>query len=152
MSDTAFVMLALVAGAFLATQGLINGKLNAAFSSPLIAALISFCVGLACLVFINTLLIASGKVAMPRFGMAAGLPWWAWIGGILGACIVALAAAAVPRLGAATYISAIICGQLASAAMLDHIGAFGYAARPLSAVKLLGIACMAGGVYLIRKG
>ncbi|MEO0413272.1 MAG: DMT family transporter [Pseudomonadota bacterium] len=152
MSDTAYIIMALIAGSLLATQGLINGKLAGAFGTPTIAALVSFGVGTAALIGLNILLIATRQAPTPQAAMAAGLPWWVWTGGLLGAGVVSLAAAAVPRLGAATYISAIICAQLISAAVLDHIGAFGYAARPISLIKLGGMACMAAGVYLIRRG
>lgn len=152
MSDTAYIVMALIAGTFLATQGLINGRLAGAFGTPAFAALISFSVGMAALIVLNGLLIASRQSPMPQASMAAGLPWWVWTGGLLGAGVVSLAAAAVPKLGAATYISAIICAQLISAAVLDHIGAFGYAARPISLVKLGGMLCMGLGVYLIRRG
>lgn len=152
MSDTAYILMALVAGTLLATQGLINGKLAGAFGTPTFAALISFCVGTAALIGLNFLLIATRQAPPPHLGMAAGLPWWVWTGGLLGAGVVSLAAAAVPALGAATYISAIICAQLISAAALDHVGAFGYAPRPISLMKLGGMVCMGLGVYLIRRG
>lgn len=152
MSDTAYIFMALVAGALLATQGLINGKLAGAFGTPTIAALISFGVGVLALLALNAFLIAARQIPTPQASMGAGLPWWVWTGGLLGAGVVSLAAAAVPRLGAATYISAIICAQLISAAVLDHIGAFGYAARPISLVKLGGMMCLGFGVFLIRRG
>lgn len=100
MSERAFIAPALFCGAFLAMQGLISSKLNTAFSSPLIAALISFRVGLAWLEANNAVMIVSGKTNIPKMSMASGLPWWARVGGPLGACIVVLSAATAPRLGA----------------------------------------------------
>ncbi|MEM1021715.1 MAG: DMT family transporter [Sphingomonadales bacterium] len=152
MSDTAYIIMALIAGSLLATQGPINGKLAGIFGAPTVAALISFCVGTVALFLLNIVLISSQKVPAPRPALALGLPWWIWTGGLLGAGVVSLAAAAVPRLGAATYISAIIWAQLVCAAFLDHIGAFGYPARPMSLIKLLGMASLGLGVFLIRKG
>ena len=78
-------------------------------------------------------------------------PWWAWLGGIAGAMAVALAAFAVPRIGVATYISALIAGQLTAAIFYDHFGLFGQAVREITPLRLLGVLFMGAGVYLIRR-
>ena len=64
---------------------------------------------------------------------------------------VALAAFAVPRIGVATYISALIAGQLTAAIFYDHFGLFGQAVREITPLRLLGVLFMGAGVYLIRR-
>ncbi|HBH90594.1 MAG TPA: EamA-like transporter family protein, partial [Hyphomonadaceae bacterium] len=47
--------LGLASGMMIAAQGAINGRLSAAIGGPVQAATVSFCVGLTCLVIVNTL-------------------------------------------------------------------------------------------------
>lgn len=139
--------LGILCGALMAAQGAINGRLAHTIGGPVQAALISFAVG--------TLVLAGANVAMGnRFALgaaSASLPWWAWVGGILGAIGVGSAALAVPRIGVAAWVAAFIAGQLAAAVIYDQFGAFGQAVRPATPLRLAGIGFLALGVYLVRR-
>ena len=142
-----FVVATICAGAMIASQGIINGRMSAVMGGPVQAALISFAVGFMALLALN---IALGH--RPQSGeVIAGAPWWAWIGGLMGAVVVSLAAAAVPRIGVATYVSAFIAGQLTAAVIYDHFGFLGQQVREITPLRLLGIGLMALGVYFIRR-
>ena len=141
------VGLGIVCGALMAAQGAINGRLAMGIGGPLQAALISFSVGCIALIGVN---LAMGN----RFALAGGgtsLPWWVWIGGILGAIGVASAALAVPKIGVAAWVAAFIAGQLGAAVLYDQFGAFGQAVRPATPLRLVGIGFLVLGVYLIRR-
>ena len=78
------------------------------------------------------------------------VPWWALMGGVLGAIWVWAAIWSVPRLGVVTMIGAMILGQLLAAIVLDARGAFGMEARPVDLTRIMAIAMVAGGVVLSK--
>ena len=55
-----------------------------------------------------------------------------------------------PRLGLAVFFASIVSGQLIGSVLLDHIGAFGTTARPISPARLIGIGALLLGVVLVR--
>lgn len=141
------VVAAIAAGMMIAAQGIINGRLASHIGGPVQAAFISFAVGLIALFLVN--LVLGHRI--PYASALAEVPRWAWIGGVLGAVMVTLAATAVPRIGVATYVSAVIAGQLAAAIAYDHYGMLGQQVREATPLRLLGVAFLAIGVFLIRK-
>lgn len=141
------VGLGILCGALMAAQGAINGHLADGIGGPIQAALISFAVGSAVLLAANLILGHS----VPSAEQAAALPWWAWVGGILGAIGVASAALAIPKIGVAAWVAAFIAGQLTAAVLYDQLGAFGQAVRPATPLRLVGIGFLALGVYLVRR-
>ena len=87
----------------------------------------------------------------PALSTLGAAPWWVWAGGLLGAVFVTAGAAFAPRLGAATFISVTIAGQVIVSILLDHFGALGFAARPVTPPRLLGALLLVAGVLLVRK-
>ena len=119
-----------VAGGLIALQAPINAALGRAVASPIAAASISFAVGTATLVAISLL----------------------FAGGLLGAVYVTTALMTVRTLGAGAVTAATVTGQLVTALAVDRIGAFGLAERPLSWSRLLGVALLAAGTFLVVRG
>jgi transporter family-2 protein len=78
------------------------------------------------------------------------MPWWMWTGGVLGLFVVSTNILAAPRLGAALLVSLAITGQLTTALILDHYGAFGFPLQPISPARGLGALLLVAGVVLIR--
>ena len=79
------------------------------------------------------------------------LPWYAWLGGVIGAVYVVSILLLLPRLGLALSFSLIIAGQLLISLLLDHFGLLGLPVQSISAGRLLGAALLMIGVALIRK-
>ena len=96
------VALALFIGMLLPLQSLINASLGRQTFGPVFASLASFMVG-------TGVLLAWWLLTRPVFVPAAlaKVPWWAWMGGVIGALFVASATLLVPRLGAASLIVAL---------------------------------------------
>ena len=140
------MILVFVAGGMVALQAPTNGMLAKAGGSPVLAALISFGVGVAALACI---LIASGHRASAHSFTA--LPWYAWLGGAYGAVYVAVAAYAAPKIGLASFITIGIAGQLFIALWLDHGGALGLERKPISFAQLGGVLLVLAGVFLVRR-
>lgn len=140
------ILLVFIAGGLVALQAPTNAMLAKAGGSAVLAALISFTVGTV------ALLVAWGSSGN-RPGMAAfaGLPWYAWIGGLYGAVFVAVAAYAAPKIGVASLITVGIAGQIFMALWLDHVGAMGLAREPINFGRVAGALLVVAGVVLVRK-
>ena len=147
LSHIGQLLLVFVAGGVVALQAPTNGMLARAGGSPVLAALVSFAVGMAVLIAI---LLAGGQrwTAQPFFA----LPWYAWLGGIYGALYVAVAAYAAPRVGLGVFVTIGIAGQLLVAVWLDHHGALGVPRAPINIGRLAGIGLVFIGVFLVRRG
>jgi len=79
------------------------------------------------------------------------LPWYAWLGGLYGACFVVAAAWGVPRLGVAMTITLMVGGQLMLSLALDHFGALGVPHQPLNLGRIAGVGLVLAGVLLVRR-
>jgi bacterial/archaeal transporter family-2 protein len=139
-------LLALGAGVSVATQQVLNGNLRTALGSPAWAGVISYAGGLLTMI---VAVIALGE-GVPLLRVMAGVPWWAWSGGLFGGTFILLAILLLPSLGAATLLALIIAGQVLAAVTLDHFGALGLTPHPISTARLAGAVFLIAGVILIR--
>ena len=136
------VTLSVVAiGAMLAFQAPANAALARSLGDPVWAAAISFGVG-----FILLGTIAMMRGSAPGIASLQAVPWWALIGGLLGAIWVLAAIWSVPRLGVVTMMSAMVLGQLIAAMVIDSGGIMGLEVRSISPTRILAIALVALGV------
>ncbi len=147
MSKPLLISLALIGGAVLPLQALVNARLGAVLANPYWATTVSFVIGtLGLLVYIVLL-----RQPLPSLANAGAYPWWVWLGGLLGAFYVAVTIITVPALGATALIILIILGQLVAGAALDHFGVL-TERRPIDLQRALGIALVLVGTFLaIRK-
>ncbi|MFM8577550.1 MAG: DMT family transporter [Planctomycetaceae bacterium] len=144
--DMFWISMAAAAGCCIALQASANGSLRGNLDSPYFAAFFSIC---------GTILTAVAFMLVvrphpPSLADVRSTPWWNWIGGPLGALIVLSGAAVIPKVGAATFIAAVVGGQLALSLVLDHFGWMDLARQPLSAGRLLGATMVFVGVLLVK--
>jgi transporter family-2 protein len=128
-----------------AMQAPINSALGKA-AGNFAAAAISFTIGTTALVGIT--LLSNQKVDL---GAVGDLRWYYLTGGLLGAIYVTTVLISVRTLGAGGVTAATISGQLAFSVILDRVGAFGLDEKPLSVGRVLGVALLAAGVFLIVR-
>jgi transporter family-2 protein len=140
------ILLVFFAGGMVALQAPTNSMLAKAGGSPILAALISFTVGTMALLAVW--LMSGNRPSTTAF---AGLPWYAWVGGLYGAVFVAVAAYAAPKIGLATLITVGIAGQIAMALWMDHIGALGLPREPINLGRIGGALLVLAGVVLVRR-
>ena len=140
------VLATAAAGGLVALQAPINSGLGKAIGS-LPAASFSFFVGLVALVGIT---FVSGE-GFGRLGEVGGLSWYYLIGGLLGAVYVTTVLIAVRTLGAGGVTAATIAGQLVLSIVIDRAGILGLEQRPISTARVLGVALLAAGVFLIVR-
>ncbi|MCJ2069808.1 DMT family transporter [Methylobacterium sp. J-030] len=140
-------VLAILAGAGLVVQQILNANLRAGLASASWAGFSSYFVGLACM----TLLAAALRDPVPAASVAGRIPWWTWSGGLFGAIFIGLAILLVPKLGAATFFALLVTGQMLASVLFDQIGLLGLAQRSIDLPRLVGVALLVGGVVLIRR-
>jgi len=141
------VLVALLIGILLPAQAGINAELRTGLGHPVLAAFASFAIGTVAL----AILCVALRVRPPAAEALAGIPWWQWTGGLLGAIYIAAAVVLAPRLGAATLIAAIVAGQMMASLVLDARGWVGFAQQPLTPARLLGGLLVIAGVLLINR-
>lgn len=146
MHTTAYLVTALI-GVALAMQVGLNSIVRVHVGSAAGAALINFIVG--------TIALAAALVLMrspiPSTAQLGGIPWWGWLAGLAGASYVAGSAVLGPLIGGAAFIALIVAGQMTGALLLDHYGALGFPERPVTAVRLAGVALVVAGVVLLTR-
>ena len=139
--------LALVAGAFLPVQFAINSYLRNFVGGSVAAAAASFVVGTIALA-LATLVV---QRSLPDYSTIAGAPWWAWTGGLLGACFVLASIILTPRLGAATTIGLILTGQVVASIVIDHFGLIRIPVQEASLPRVLGALLIVAGVFVVQR-
>jgi bacterial/archaeal transporter family-2 protein len=145
MDRGAAVALTAIAGGLVACQAPINSRLGKAVGTfP--AATVSFAIGLLVLAAIMAVSGSAGGL-----GSIARAPWWALLGGLLGAAYVATVLVSVRSLGAGGVTAATIAGQLSTAVVIDHFGLLGVARNPVTLTRMAGVLLLAAGVYLVVR-
>jgi transporter family-2 protein len=147
VDKTALAALATVtAGGLVGMQAPINSMLGKSIGT-LAAASVSFAIGLAVLVAITV--VAGGGFG--DLGKAGDLPWYYLTGGLLGAAYVTTVLVSVRTLGAGGVAGATIAGQLTMSVLLDRTGSLGLPERGLTAPRLIGVALLAVGTFLVVR-
>ena len=125
----------------------LNANLGQRIGSPVAAGVVLFAVAFASALVV--LLTTGGAAALAK---VPGQPPVLFLAACLVAFYVLSITFVAPRFGLANAILFVLLGQLVSAAVIDATGLMGLAARPVSAVRLLGLAVMAVGVFLSQRG
>jgi bacterial/archaeal transporter family-2 protein len=146
VSRTLAVLLAAGAGTLVGMQAPINARLGRAVGSVQAASL-SFIVGTVALVAVAS--VSHGGLG--ALGKGGHLPWWTFIGGLLGATYVTVAILTVRTLGASGLTAAVICGQLAISVAIDRFGLLGIARQPIAAHRIVGLVLLIAGVALVVR-
>jgi bacterial/archaeal transporter family-2 protein len=140
-----WIALALIAGAVLPAQGAVNG-LNAPFA----VALTSFVVATLAMGTVMLLTVSAGTSAKPTLAKLPTMPWWGWLGGVAGAIYVTTVFTAIPVIGTATTIGFTVAGQQAISLLVDRYGLFRLPVRPVSSLRLSGVALLLAGVVVLK--
>ena len=146
MDRGAAVLLTAFTGGLVALQAPVNSILGRAIGTWQ-AAFVSFAIG-------AVALAAIAALATGGLGQVSGVRNVSWVyltGGLLGAAYVTTILVTVRTLGAGGIVAATIAGQLAISVVIDHFGLVGVAKQPITALKILGIALLALGTYLVVR-
>jgi transporter family-2 protein len=146
MSRTLAVAVGIGAGCLVGMQAPVNARLGKAVGSVQ-AATFSFLVGTALLLVIAAFV----NGGLGQLGNVGRAPWWALVGGLLGAVYVTVALIAVRTLGASGLTAVVITGQLAISVAIDRFGLFGLARQHIDASRVVGLVLLLVGVVLVVR-
>jgi transporter family-2 protein len=136
------------AGSLGAVQARVNGELGERLGSPLVAALVSFGGGLVLVVALVLTLTRTRRAL--RGAVSARLPWWTYLGGLGGATLVVVAAAAAPVIGVATFTVGLVAGQAVGGLLVDRTPLSAGEPRSLSAGRVAGAVLAVAAVGVVR--
>jgi bacterial/archaeal transporter family-2 protein len=139
---------AAVAGVLNAFQSGANATLNKALGQPFLAALIVLWVSATAFLGVG---FATGHLAWPGPGSWGRVPWWGWIGGLLGASVLASQLFVAREIGAGPFMGIIVTAAVVASLALDHFGLMGFEKHPAGAWRLVGAGLMIAGVVLIAR-
>lgn len=140
------LILALVSGVLMAVQGSLNTSLSKVIG--LLEATFIVQITGTILVMILLFIFKLGKGNLYAW---QEVPWYSWLGGVIGVAIIYLVAASIPSVGVANATTAIIVGQVLTAILIDHFGGFGLERMACSPKQLFGLILLAVGAKLLLK-
>lgn len=106
------------------------------------------------IVHIGGAILAGAALLVVRggnLGAWRSVPWYALAAGSLGLVVLSAVSYTIPRIGAATTVTLVVVAQLVTAALLDHFGLLGTSVRLLDPARLIGIAVLFAGTWLIMR-
>jgi transporter family-2 protein len=140
-----FMMLvALLGGIATGVQAGVNALLGRKIGT-IEGAFVSFMVGTVAL-FLLMLFFGKGNL-----GQMFNLPRWQLTGGLLGSFFVLIMVMAVPKIGVATTLIAVISGQLLASTVIDHFGLLGGRQIPIDWQRGLGLVLLAAAMFLFYR-
>ena len=137
----------ILGGALQTCGAAMNGQLYKHMINPWLASAISF--ALITVFFVAAFLVMPKP--LPTARDIASMPWWAVIGGLVGAVQVYAGLTLVNRIGAGTFMGLTVTSALIMSLAIDHFGWLRVAPHPITAPRALGGALMVCGVVLIAK-
>ena len=137
----------LVAGALQAWGPPMNGVLRNSLTNPWLASVVSF---LPVVAFLACLFLCLPR-PLPTMDGISGMPWWAPLGGLVGALAVVAGVLFFDKVGAGAFAGLTITANILMSLAIDKFGWFGMDVHPLSGWRMLGAALMVGGIALIAK-
>lgn len=149
-TTAAAVLLAILCGVGMAAQARINGELSVRIDNGVLAALISFGIGM--------VIVAVAILVSPASRRGLGevltqvrerrIPWVYLIGGMGGAFLVLSQGLVAASLGVALFSIGVVAGQTLSGLVIDRRGVGTMGPRPITAPRVIGaLLALAAVVY-----
>jgi transporter family-2 protein len=145
MGKIIWILVSLLAVAFIAVQGGLNTTVGKEIKSPIHASMFSFIIGASLI----ALYIIVTRQTVSLDGIK-NVPWYGWFAGLLGAFSLTAIVLAFPKLGPGLTFGLIVAGQMIISVVLEHYGILVAQAHPISFLRIVGILLIVGGVALIR--
>jgi transporter family-2 protein len=139
------ILIALVAGTFNAIEAGTNTALRKGLGAPFLAlaaiSAMTLCLSLA------SALVAHER--WPNQTIVMTVPWWGWLGGLLGFGFVAAMIYTAESLGSALFIGLTVTASTLLSVILDHLGWLGFTQHAAGPARIVGALLMVIGVTLI---
>lgn len=137
----------ILGGALQSCGAAMNGQLNKSLLNPWLASAVSAV--LIVFFFIGAFFVMPNP--LPTTNDIASMPWWAVLGGLVGAVQVFAGLTLVNKVGAGPFVGLTVTAALLASLVIDHFGWFRMDVHPLSLWRALGGLLLIGGVTLIAK-
>jgi transporter family-2 protein len=147
MNATWIIPFIILGGALQTCGAAMNGQLNKSVVNPWLASAVSF--ALITFFFVSVFLILPHP--LPTARDLSAMPWWAVIGGLVGAVQVYAGLTLVNRVGAGMFVGLTVTAALITSLVVDHFGWFRMQAHPVSIWRVAGGLLMVAGVALISR-
>src|ERR1700761_7767570 len=139
--------LILVAGALQAWGPPMNNALRKSLVNPWLSSLISF---VPIVAFLLVLVLCVPR-PLPPVQAVSAIPWWAPLGGLIGAFAVVAGLMFVSKVGAGAFAGLMITANFLMSLAVDKYGGFGMGVHEMSSGRLGGAAMMGAGIILICR-
>ncbi|MEO1717398.1 MAG: DMT family transporter [Planctomycetota bacterium] len=153
MQQLLLVAVAVATGMVIPLQPGINAEMRLHTQSAFTASLISFVGGTLVLAVAVVCVRLATRESLPGVGaVVRSAPWWAYLGGLVGALFVTVAVVLAPRLGAAVLVAGIVTGQLIGSVLIDHFALVGFPRVQVTWPRVVGVVLLVAGVFVIQFG
>lgn len=139
------------AGLLVAMQAGSNATLEKSLRNPVLSSIVSFSSGLAVLLIALAIYTAITKSPMPKGEQWAAVPWWGWMGGILGTVYVLTGVLTAEKVGSSVFVGLSVTASVLASIAIDHFGLLGFHRHSAGPGRILGGALMVAGILLIGK-
>ena len=102
------------------------------------------------LAFLTVLFLCVPK-PLPTLEGVTGMPWWAPLGGLVGAGAVVTGLLFVDKVGAGAFAGLTITANILMSLLIDKYGWFGTEVHPLGGMRMVGAVLMVVGIGFIAK-
>ncbi|QUR69978.1 EamA-like transporter family protein [Mycobacterium spongiae] len=133
------------AGALQAVGVPMNAVLRSSLVNPWLASLVSF--GLIVAAFL--IIVAVFPRPLPTAEAISAMPWWAPLGGIVGAFAVVAGLLFVDKVGAGVFAAFLVSANVIMSVVIDHFGWLHVPEHPITPVRAVGAVALVTGVALI---
>jgi transporter family-2 protein len=135
----------IIAGVLQAWGPPMNSALKKALINPWLGSLVSF---VPIVAFLGVLWMCLPR-PLPSAASLSQMPWWAPLGGLVGAFAVVAGLLFVGKVGAGAFAGLTITANILMSLVIDKFGMFGMESHALSVGRMAGAALMIAGIALI---
>ncbi|WP_458094828.1 DMT family transporter [Roseomonas sp. WA12] len=145
-------LLAAIAGILNTLQSGANATLHERLGAgPVVPALVVYAAGALGVLAAWPFLGGFGSGSGAALRQAGEVPWWGWVGGLMGAFYVVVTLTQAKAMGAGPFTAVTLTAAVVASLAMDHFGLLGFEVHPASAMRLLGGALMVVGVVLVAR-
>lgn len=137
----------ILGGALQSAGAAMNGQLKQSLVNPFLASAVSF--ALITFLFIGLFFVMPHP--LPTASNLMSMPWWAPLGGLIGAVQVYAGLTQVNKVGTGIFMGVTVTAALIASVLIDQFGWFRMEQHPLTWLRGLGVLLLVGGVTLIAK-
>lgn len=138
----------IILGGILQTCGAaMNAQLNASLANRWLASTVSFSLITAFFICV----FAMFPSPLPSAAGLAKMPWWAPLGGLVGAVQVYAGLTLVNKVGAGPFVGLTVTAALITSLAVDHFGLFYMPVHAVNLWRIVGALLMIAGVSLIAR-